>query len=1342
MASIQQEIASFLTTESQGLPFAQVLRKPVVALLGVTTDASEALKALEVFTVFDLATSDVFATAVKILDAGQSTKSLLYQHGEPPADLIRASVAGGTKLGQLQDSKIDVLQQVPQDKAATIAKALGISDVREFALYAPYRAAQRMLNAVYFPENNPSFNADQPSDLLPKNGEYPTERVHYTTLVMDEINLGSQAKVDIASNDFAPLDLAKLALGDSGFQHIAYGALITMSQSWFAQGVSLGHLLHSVSLAPGESTRIAVVDWTRKSKAGQTEVVQEEDQLDNETSHNRAMNEVTTATARDAQSGFSQSYQNTSAESASVAVSASASYFGMASIDVSAGYSTANTSAAADSYSTSSGSRDLASNMAQNVNDQTHQNAHSTRSRRAAVVKEVSQSEHEGISTRVLANYNHMHALTIQYYEVVQIYKTKVAVAKVDKVVFIPVKLIDFDNDDIIHRFRFTLAMASPSAAIQQAIQNLDVLELQPDPSTIFFHLDPTRTLGDFKVRPWLTQTTFTPRIGSFNTVNLQPLNTTASSGTEASVDAASVPAAGIATSQVLKPIVSDVLWNQSSQILRLGSLFNISLLHPNSESIYLPNDVAIDGIYIEAQGVAISPIFGLVAGGTRDTVSSDQPINLIDVSYISVKGSAADRSVSVHFQLQTIRSGIRAPLDLPAVSIAKGFSGLTKIVNLKAGVVKPEIKKFFNANKLFYSTAVFRSLDTSQIALLLSGYVVKVKEASPGATAGSPDVITEKLVPVSQVVEPKPIRYVGNYLAFKMNSSEGDTDWAKWLEARKLKVGYTIEDIVPLPSGGTFAEAVLGRYNCAEKLDMTRFWNWQDSPIPILPSDIAAIQAGQHNTSDNLPGTSQLSAPIINMTAPSALPDPNGTAAILSAIQNGNIFRDQSGLQATIGFAQASTQATAAAATSAGQQASVNMANTLQANTERQRIQAQKDVTMAQMSASASNNSKGGQNHSQDGAKVNYFDSMAAKNGVSSGNNAPGLNGSTSGNPSSGGRTSVNPFPTGSKQVGGSSGFLDSGSSSNPAFNAAVWSDGAPRSALFQQAMENSLNPSTQATFQNVAAFTGDENKVALWKDLLNFKVSDDIVKSLAARDITVQKIEDAMGDLNIDMYTVQIDKFPRLPGTTAPATPEEFLYYARTNLNKLIDTNISEFYPLKPDLDDEKWMSKSPVGAVIRIDIPFFRIPAGQDTMMGSWDSISVGDNAAVVCSESDANHWRLSTLQTPFNVTGRHPVSGTREWGIKPSSGGQNPSWIFYTRGVDRTTGMPETLLQDTAFAGGRKLWLSLQAGTEKFVKANGGEGKAIPSFQTVVTWPGSYWNTLNQVYSSPGFNSVML
>lgn len=120
-----------------------------------------------------------------------------------------------------------------------------------------------------FPGNASGFDAEQPADLLPKNGEYLAERAQYTILVMDEIKMPSiSTKVNIGADDFTPIDISRLASGDAGVQSVAYGAFIAIRQSWFAQGVTLGHLLHSVSLPPGESTRLAVVDWTRKSRAG------------------------------------------------------------------------------------------------------------------------------------------------------------------------------------------------------------------------------------------------------------------------------------------------------------------------------------------------------------------------------------------------------------------------------------------------------------------------------------------------------------------------------------------------------------------------------------------------------------------------------------------------------------------------------------------------------------------------------------------------------------------------------------------------------------------------------------------------------------------------------------------------------------------------------------------------------------------------------------------------------------------------------------------------------------------------------------------------------------------
>ncbi|MFD4434167.1 hypothetical protein, partial [Nocardia sp. NPDC058497] len=324
---------------------------------------------------------------------------------------------------------------------------------------------------------------------------------------------------------------------------------------------------------------------------------------------------------------------------------------------------------------------------------------------------------------------------------------------------------------------------------------------------------------------------------------------------------------------------------------------------------------------------------------------------------------------------------GVRFPLELPSVTIPKASSGETKVVRLSPGGVNKNVKKHLRSNRLYYSQVVFRSLDSAQVALLLAGYRVKVGKS---------------LVPIAQVVDPRPVRYVGNYLAFKMSVTDRDDEWADWLKARGIVVGSTSVDVVPLASGGTFAEAVLGRANSAEKLDITRFWNWQDSPIPLQPTEIAAIQSGSRAMDEDItPG--QLSSPIVNITNPTTLPDPAGTAAILSAIQNGSMFRDMSGLQATIGLAQAALQAGAAGASSAGQQAGTNMQTHLQAQAERMRILA--DLAKAAIStfvgAPNAQDGRGKQsNHSQDGAKVNYFDKTSGQGGgtnVADGNTGTG---------------------------------------------------------------------------------------------------------------------------------------------------------------------------------------------------------------------------------------------------------------------------------------------------------------------------------------------------------------
>ncbi|MFG0319031.1 MAG: hypothetical protein ACF8XB_17295, partial [Planctomycetota bacterium JB042] len=202
---------------------------------------------------------------------------------------------------------------------------------------------------------------------------------------------------------------------------------------------------------------------------------------------------------------------------------------------------------------------------------------------------------------------------------------------------------------------------------------------------------------------------------------------------------------------------------------------------------------------------------------------------------------------------------------------------------------------------------------------------------------------------PLIDQVEPRPVTIAGNYLVLRAPVEEDEASgvavggeavtWSELLERRGLDGSRLDRRLVPIPTGGVFAEAVLGRSNAAEKLDITRFWNWQDSPIPLSPTDIAPVQTGSRATAEDLiPGS--LSPPLLNIVQPTALPDPTGMSAVLNALAALN-FRDMSGLAGTQALAKAGQEATLDAASAAGKLASENL-----------KTEAQKAVQMGQIAA------------------------------------------------------------------------------------------------------------------------------------------------------------------------------------------------------------------------------------------------------------------------------------------------------------------------------------------------------------------------------------------------------
>ena len=107
-------------------------------------------------------------------------------------------------------------------------------------------------------------------------------------------------------------------------------------------------------------------------------------------------------------------------------------------LGVSGGYGESNSSAWQDA------ARNLSSSSLQNLRDRTLQSASAVRSLRSSVVHTVSQGEAVRATTEVIANHNHCHALTIQYFEVLRHLKLVVDLADVQECLFVPFPMAQF----------------------------------------------------------------------------------------------------------------------------------------------------------------------------------------------------------------------------------------------------------------------------------------------------------------------------------------------------------------------------------------------------------------------------------------------------------------------------------------------------------------------------------------------------------------------------------------------------------------------------------------------------------------------------------------------------------------------------------------------------------------------------------------------------------------------------------------------------------------------------------------------------------------------------------
>ena len=715
--------SEYLRSGSTELDLSDILKEPVAQLLGVSAVAGEALGKIGVASIFDLAAASVFAAARAAANAGRSG-GIADRYGTVPRDWLQPDVSYGS-LDQIGDLPLEALGGLTASQATELKQALDVATIAEFASWPPQAVARRMLGET----TGAAVDVDeaQTEALRPRFGDYPTERVYYSTLVMLDMGTDPANLIELD----APISLGQAMAAGAGMQKPAVGAQVTFAQSWYAQGITLGQMVHSLALAPGEATRVAVIDWARTTMAQASESISEGESLVSQTSHQRSLSEVQNAVANELQSGGSTSHVHSSSDSGGIGGGLSAIVpIGGALIGGAFGgsYQGASTTTDANSTSWSRGSRSVTAHMTQNVNDRTEQNSSLVRNRRATAVREVSESEHQQVSTRIVANYNHMHALTIQYYEVVQLYRIATVVETAERVLFVPIELIDFSDDQMIDTYRGTLARAALTARAR---------DLLLDP-TVTIEVEPATSY-----RSALLDTVLRPMLAPYAVLKLAPTTppgdgpaTTAPGAAGAAASTAAGAAAPtvmarMAVATTMPAISVGSFLSNDEAVVRGSTIVMCPVVRPQSSSLFYPDEVELVAIQLEGVSVTSVAVNTLTGGATNMTLPGDaavieltNPANLGELSDISVRIAAAGaraRAIRLQLGFRGRRFASPAiPVAIPATAPAN-FA----VLRFRADTAdrKAELKAHLNANRAHYSAQVFRSLGSAEVVSLLAKY-------------------------------------------------------------------------------------------------------------------------------------------------------------------------------------------------------------------------------------------------------------------------------------------------------------------------------------------------------------------------------------------------------------------------------------------------------------------------------------------------------------------------------------------------------------------------------------------------------------------------------------------
>lgn len=738
----------------------------------------------------------------------------------------------------LDAARIDGLRQARFARDAVVVK-LELSSPDPDMASMPMRTGLSMQNPslIDWRLSGGSF-ASNPRTLL---GEGGCEDLFPANVALHQFNLYQVVRL-------TDLDLVPQPLQD----RIRVGVVHEYRLSWVPLGHSLGEILYSAPLAPGESMNLAVVDWSRRDETKRAEDTKLDEQLVHNERRDRTITETVQASLHEYQHG--SSFLAGAALSVGGAYSAGA--YGLAAgLAGSLGGSTSSTD----------GSRQLAADTVQKVSDNISQASTAMRELQSTVVVQASQAEKEVIETRAIANYNHSHTLTVLYYEVLRHFRIVTELVARRPAVFVRARAdwfsgADADRNILENRGAIESALLEP-----RFTEGLNALE------RVAHHEAVTRTTP-----PPPAAVDQADREFAFFTFHFQTalaLNDDAKS-LFIGAHLIGVPSGGQNVQLRNADGNPDILASHGS-FREADRVTTFTARPPDGVSAVKWRDIASVYIHFQLQGDILAT-FARIWLEARDAGGNTE--TLADENYRAAGGD-------LHI---TDNVGIVLPARRPAAPMPPPQQSPEATEDQAKRIDLLEHIQYHSAH---YSRSIVLNVEKEERARQLDAVIFP-----DGSTA-------------LDKIENRPLEVLGDFVAYPCS----DSTWIgaitkKLAETDKLAESKAVsmlleERLVTLPTRGVFAEAKLGRCNSSEEIDNTRFWDWQTSPIPRMASEIAPATPVTPK-SEQLPATPTVfPSPIVNIVNPPAAPDPTGLAGALTLLGTSDIFRDMSGRQEVAGL-------------------------------------------------------------------------------------------------------------------------------------------------------------------------------------------------------------------------------------------------------------------------------------------------------------------------------------------------------------------------------------------------------------------------------------------------------